>query len=156
MELNGFVFLPDGRGLLLDPQTYQNILNNSVVFSLENENIPEPQPDNPLPSLNESILKELNDEEISDVTLKVGESLIHCHKVVLAARSEFFAALFSHSFRESREKTVEIKEFSVENMMLLLRYIYSDSEPIEGNQISDLLHMCDRFSVASLRARCEC
>jgi hypothetical protein len=71
---------------------------------------------------------------------------------VLASRSEFFAALFAHSFREAREKTVEIKEFSAERMMLLLRYIYSDSEPVETNQIPELLEMCDRFSVPSLRA----
>jgi hypothetical protein len=129
--LEGFVFLPDGRALLLDTETYNNVIKNSVTFSIESETIPEPQPDCPMPTLSDSILKELNNEDMSDVSLKVGETLIMCHKVVLAARSEFFSALFSHSFRESREKTVEIKEFSVEHMMLLLRYIYSDSEPID-------------------------
>jgi len=63
--------------------------------------------------------------------------------------------LYSHRFKESREKVVEISEVSYESMMSLLRYMYSDEVEIQFNQISELLYLADRYSVPSLKARCE-
>jgi hypothetical protein len=51
-----------------------------------------------------------NNKDFSDVILAVGESKIHAHKLVLSARSEYFAGMFGSDFKESKEKVVEIEE----------------------------------------------
>lgn len=56
------------------------------------------------------LLQELNSEEFSDVTLMIEGQPIHSHRLVLAARSNFFRALYSHSFKESKEKVVELSD----------------------------------------------
>lgn len=42
----------------------------------------------------------LNQKEFSDITLNVDGNLIFAHQVILASRSLYFEAIFSHDFKE--------------------------------------------------------
>lgn len=66
----------------------------------------------------------LNDS-YSDVTLKVDHAYFQAHRVILAARSEYFRALLYGGMRESSECEVELKDTNVAAFKVLLRYIYT-------------------------------
>ena len=150
-NIKGLVFLPDGRAAILSPESYAKMLDEAIV--LEN-NIPEVSIKKQL-CMGSSLLSELNNKDLSDVVLLVESKPIHCHRVILASRSQYFSALYCHGFREAKEGIVEIGGVAYEDMLAVLKYLYCDNLPIELKGINELLTMCERFSLVSLKSRCE-
>ena len=66
----------------------------------------------------------LNDE-YSDVTLIVEKQPFSAHKVILAARSDYFRALLFGGMKESSEDEIELKDTPLAAFKQLLRYIYT-------------------------------
>ena len=68
-----------------------------------------------------------NQSEHSDIELIVESEHFYAHRVILAARSEYFRALLYGGLRESQQDnhTVEIKECQAEAFRILLLYIYT-------------------------------
>lgn len=153
-QLGCFVFLPDGRAALMSPQVYAEVVNKSVIVDLAVQDEPSFHIE-PRTPLGKDLLPHLNDPAYSDVTIVVEGQEILCHKVVIAARSQYFLAIFSHNFKESSENRIELMDISYRAMLTLLNLFYSDDIPIKYDSIPDLLLMCDRFSVKALKARCE-
>ncbi|CDW71651.1 e3 ubiquitin-protein ligase herc2 [Stylonychia lemnae] len=100
-------------------------------------------------------LSMLNSPDFSDITLIVDGHPIYSHQVVLASRSIYFEALFSHDFKEKEQKVVNFTDVPYDTFMMLLKHIYSDSLKIETKHIYDLLSLADRFNVVSFKKKCE-
>jgi hypothetical protein len=83
----------------------------------------------------------LNKREFSDVTLMVEGKPIYAHQVILASRSTYFEALFTHDFSEKEMRVVDFNDsgISFDQMMQLLKHMYSDNMKIESKFIYDLL-----------------
>jgi len=64
-------------------------------------------------------------EEYSDVILKVDDQRLHAHKVILAARSDYFRALLYGGMRESTQAEIELKDTPIQPLKNLLKYIYT-------------------------------
>lgn len=62
-------------------------------------------------------------------------------KVILASRSLYFEALFTHDFKEKEQRIVNFSSegISFEAFMLMLKHIYSDSLRVETKHIYELL-----------------
>jgi len=150
----GLVYFPDGRAAILSPDLYERVLSESILLDAKSSlksKLMKPLIHNSV----QPILSSLDNSEFSDVTLLVERQQIYCHRVVLAARSDYFSALYSHGFREAKEGVIEIGDLSHESMLSLLRYFYSDTLPIDMDKLIELLTLCERFSVPSLKSRCE-
>jgi len=63
--------------------------------------------------------------DFTDMTIVCDKREFHCHKFLLAARSEVFAAMLRHEFLEKQNSRVDVKEIDGETMELLLSYIYT-------------------------------
>ncbi|CAF0889572.1 unnamed protein product [Adineta ricciae] len=68
-----------------------------------------------------------NQSDYSDIELIVEAERFCAHRVILAARSEYFRALLYGGLRESQHdnRTIEIKECKAAAFKLLLQYIYT-------------------------------
>ncbi|CAG2161843.1 unnamed protein product [Oppiella nova] len=64
-------------------------------------------------------------DTFSDITLLVDEQRLPAHRVLLAARSDYFRALLYGGMRESQEKEIRLKVSSVQAFKYLLKYLYS-------------------------------
>lgn len=64
-------------------------------------------------------------EEYSDVALIVEGQRLHAHKVILAARSEYFRALLYGGMKESNQSEIEMPDAALSAFKALLKYIYS-------------------------------
>ncbi|CAJ0582241.1 unnamed protein product, partial [Mesorhabditis spiculigera] len=84
-----------------------------------------------IPALSEDIGRLCLNEECSDVTLLIDGERIPAHKVILAARSSYFKALFYGGLRTDKEE-VELKETAVTPFKYLLRFIYSSTLSLVG------------------------
>jgi len=81
------------------------------------------------------------------VTLVVENKQVYCHQVILASRSTYFEALFTHDFSEKDLRVVDFNEsgISYEQLIRLLKHIYSDNLKIESKFIYDLLSVSHTF-----------
>lgn len=64
-------------------------------------------------------------EEFSDVTIVVAGHKFYSHKLILAARSEYFRALLYGGMKESAQNEIELNASSLPAFKNLLKYIYT-------------------------------
>ncbi|KAH7727568.1 BTB/POZ domain-containing protein [Aphelenchoides avenae] len=105
--------------------------------------------------LGEDYLKLLNEETLTDFTIKVDGKEIRVHKAILAGRSPVFAAMFSHEDTEEM-KTGVLTITDVEYPVLreMLNFIYAGHCSPDINEIaSDLLVAADKLD--ELKSHCE-
>ena len=73
------------------------------------------------------VSRALYNTEFSDITLKCEDKTFPCHKVILSARSDVFAAMFSHrDTKEDNTNEVEIEDLDAETLGHLLQFVYTD------------------------------
>lgn len=114
-----------------------------------------PQVKKKLPPLGNDLLKILNKQEYSDITLCfAGEKRVYTHKVVLSSRSKFFEAMFAHEYKES-EGEIKLHDIPYELFMNLLEFMYSDQINLNLRLMFDLLALADWFGVQSFKEKSD-
>lgn len=120
------------------------------------------QPFNPLPNvgevqhihhLSEHIGKLYLSDEYSDVVLVVDGQRFAAHRVILAARSEYFRALLYGGMKESSQDEVELKDTSLPAFQQLLRYIYTGAmtlASLKEDIILDILGLAHQYGFQDL------
>ena len=78
-------------------------------------------------------------DDYSDVTLIISGQRFNAHKVILAARSQYFRALLFGGLRESTQSEIELKEPTLPAFKNLLRYIYTGHMTL-ANQREEVIH----------------
>ena len=96
-------------------------------------------------------------EHMSDVTIICDAARFPAHKLILSARSEVFAAMFSHKDTlESQKNEVEIKGLDKIAVKRFLGFIYDGTLPshLTFKDYADLLGAADKYQVQSLNDFC--
>jgi hypothetical protein len=91
--------------------------------------------------------------EHSDVAVECGDRTFDCHKAILSARSETFAAMFRSNFLENAESKVTVKDMDPEVAEWLLSFIYTGVVAWTAVSV-DLLKAADMYMVSELRKQC--
>ena len=91
----------------------------------------------------------------SDVALAVEGTLLHAHRLILSARSEYFSALFRSGMRESEEGVVHTpKNTKRSTALLLLKFLYTDSVQISFEQALPLYALGQFYYLDNLKDLC--
>mmetsp|Transcript_8429 Transcript_8429/g.26121 ORF Transcript_8429/g.26121 Transcript_8429/m.26121 type:complete len:229 (+) Transcript_8429:1326-2012(+) len=98
----------------------------------------------------------LNEREYSDVSFRIQDRTVYAHKVILAARSSHFRAMFSSGMRESSLESITLADISIPVFTQMLEWIYTNdlSDPLPSLLV-DLLEAADRFMLDELKVLCE-
>ncbi|XP_014103739.2 BTB/POZ domain-containing protein 9 [Bactrocera oleae] len=91
-------------------------------------------------------------DDYSDVTFIVENQRLPAHRVILAARSEYFRALLFGGLCESRQSEIEM-QIPVEAFKALLKYIYSGHMPLaqmDEDNILDTLGLANQYGFSEL------
>jgi len=92
----------------------------------------------------------------SDVTFIVDGNCIYAHKVILAANSPYFNAMFTINLREQTASVVEISEFSFQVFETLIRFLYTPIPPTFTTQSALEIIVCaDMYFVLDLKLFAE-
>ena len=83
--------------------------------------------------------------------LKVGESTFHCHKFMLARKSDVFDAMFSHEFSEKHDNKVVIEDLEAEAVLEMLRFIYQGKVQQMERVNKSVLFAADKYNIVELK-----
>lgn len=85
---------------------------------------------------------------LTDVILEVGSEKFHCHRVVLAAASPYFKAMFTGGLKECENKNVKLEGVSPTAVKILIHFIYTGKMKITENIVLVLLPAAAMFQVS--------
>ncbi|XP_057671404.1 ring canal kelch homolog [Diorhabda carinulata] len=90
---------------------------------------------------------------LCDVVLVAGDAEIAAHKMVLAACSPYFYAMFS-SFEESRQDRIVLQEVDQQALMLLIEYVYTSEVSVTEDNVQVLLPAANLLQLTDVRDAC--
>ncbi|CAL8071894.1 unnamed protein product [Calicophoron daubneyi] len=93
--------------------------------------------------------------QLCDVVIKVGGREFLAHRVVLAATSDYFDAMFSNGMAESAQLEVELKSISPDVMDALLDYVYTGQVHVTMENVQDLLPAASLVQMEGVKAACS-
>ena len=96
-------------------------------------------------------------QTLTDVSLKVGEKVFHAHRVVLAASSDYFDAMFTAGMRESFDEVIELKDSSVtpESLEIILDSVYKSVLNVTKENALDVLVAADHLQMTDVIEQCS-
>ncbi|KPP58222.1 hypothetical protein Z043_123972 [Scleropages formosus] len=92
---------------------------------------------------------------LTDVTLYVEGQEFACHRVVLAAASQYFRAMFCNNLREKHEDRIQIKGVEAETMKILLDYTYTSKVLITKQNVQKTLEAASLFQFLRMVEACS-
>ncbi|KAG9356049.1 hypothetical protein JZ751_000893 [Albula glossodonta] len=96
----------------------------------------------------------LDNMRFVDCVLKIKDKELPCHRLVLAACSPFFKAMFQSDSQKSKKREVVLEDVEPEAMAMVLRYIYtSDINLTEGN-VQEIFAVANMFQIPSIFTVC--
>ena len=97
-----------------------------------------------------------NESQFIDVRLKVGEDIFPAHRIVLAASSNYFYAMFTNGMKESSLEVIELKDESIspDVFKIILDSIYTGDLLVNEESVSKVLAAADHLQVASAVHQC--
>ncbi|KAG8507592.1 Actin-binding protein IPP [Galemys pyrenaicus] len=116
--------------------------------------------DNPFPSdkhaqlILAQINKMRNGQHFCDVQLQVGKETFKVHRLVLAASSPYFAALFTGGMKESSKDVVQILGIEAGIFRVLLDFIYTGIVNIGVNNVQELIVAADMLQLTEVVNLC--
>jgi len=92
--------------------------------------------------------------ELCDVMITVGARKIYAHKVILAACSPYFRAMFTGAMSESSQTEVTIRDVDESAMDILIDFCYTSSIIVEENNVQTLLPAACLLQLAEIQDVC--
>ena len=105
-----------------------------------------------------SKMSEMRDSRsLTDVTLKVCEKSFDAHRVVLAASSEYFSAMFTGGMQEGSQKEIELKDDSLTPaaLQIILDFVYKSEINITEENVFEVLGAADHLQMTSVIEMCS-
>ncbi|XP_053163754.1 kelch-like protein 6 isoform X1 [Hemicordylus capensis] len=95
------------------------------------------------------------ENSLTDVTLCVGSMKFSCHRVVLAAASNYFRAMFCNDLKEKYEEKIVIRGVDAETMQILLDYTYTSKVLITKENVQKVLEAASLFQFLRMVEACS-
>ncbi|XP_061169051.1 kelch-like protein 24 [Saccostrea echinata] len=93
--------------------------------------------------------------QYTDVEIVVESRTFHCHRLILAAMSPYFDAMFSSGMIESQNHKVNIQNVPSSTFNLILQFIYSGTLALDEENVGDVLQTSVMMQIKCLKERCE-
>lgn len=93
-------------------------------------------------------------QALCDVTLKVGETKIPCHRLMLAACSNYFKAMFLSEMAESRKEEIEMVDVDAKTLQTLIDFCYSGEVVINDTNVQTILPVACLLQIQEIQDVC--
>ncbi|XP_065205303.1 speckle-type POZ protein-like isoform X14 [Planococcus citri] len=105
-------------------------------------------------NISEKLASLFENQEFTDVVLSVNGNDFPTHKLVLAARSPVFHAMFKHNTIENELNRVNIEDSNEQVVGEMLKYIYTGECPNLKKFARGLLAAADKYDLYQLKTMC--
>lgn len=95
-----------------------------------------------------------SDAHFSDVLIQAEDSQFPAHRIMLAASSPYFLAMFTSNLEESKQRLVTIQNIPANVMKLLLDYCYTSTIDITQDNIQDVLPAASLLQLTWVKEAC--
>ena len=94
--------------------------------------------------------------EFIDVRLKVDESIFPAHRNVLAAKSDYFHAVFTNGMKESNQEVIELKDENISALgfKVVMDSIYSGELLINKKNVFEVLTTANQLQMPTIVRQC--
>ncbi|XP_033012360.1 kelch-like protein 2 [Lacerta agilis] len=110
-------------------------------------------------SLNQYIREGLNDllqeQLLCDTTIVAKGERFPCHRMLLAAINPYFRAMFSNSFRESKDGEVLLQDMEPSIVQAVVNYYYTEEIALVPEMAQDLFVAASRLQILPLLEICS-
>ena len=91
-----------------------------------------------------------------DIHLKVGEDIFPAHRIVLAANSDYFHAMFTDGMKESNQEVIELKDeiISPDALKIVMESIYTGDLRVDKENVFEVLAAADHLQVTTVVQQC--
>ena len=110
-------------------------------------------------TIHRGIVELREEDNCTDFTVEVGNKSFRCHKVVLAAMSDYFKAMFNSGMKETETNKAVLDDVSPDSFKIVMQILYPEKNvnPLDKpseDDMSDLLKLSERFQMKFLRDIC--
>lgn len=96
----------------------------------------------------------LENEKFVDCVLKIKDKEFPCHRLVLAASSPFFKAMFVSELEESKKREIVLKDVEPSVMGMILRYLYTSDINLTEQNVQDIFMVANMYQIPSIFSVC--
>lgn len=96
----------------------------------------------------------LENEKFVDCVLKIKDKEFPCHRLVLAASSPFFKAMFLSELEESKKREIVLKDVEPGVMGMILRYLYTSDINLTEQNVQDIFMVANMYQIPSIFSVC--
>ena len=91
-----------------------------------------------------------------NVRLKVHEDIFPAHRIVLAANSDYFHAMFTDGMKESNQEVIELKDESIspDALKIVMDSIYTGDLRVNKENVFEVLTAADHLQVTTVVQQC--
>ncbi|XP_065205305.1 speckle-type POZ protein B-like isoform X16 [Planococcus citri] len=104
--------------------------------------------------VSENIASLFENPQLTDVVLSVNGKDYPAHKIILAARSPVFQAMFKYKTKENELNRIDIEDMNEEVIGEMLKYIYTGRCANLENLAGELLAAADKYDLNRLKMMC--
>ncbi|XP_034040031.1 kelch-like protein 40a [Thalassophryne amazonica] len=96
----------------------------------------------------------LDNEKFVDCVLKIRDKEFPCHRLVLAASSPFFKAMFLSELEERKKCEIVLKDVEPGIMGMILRYLYTSDINLTEQNVQDVFMVANMYQIPSIFSAC--
>ncbi|XP_071399044.1 kelch-like protein 40a [Centroberyx affinis] len=96
----------------------------------------------------------LENDKFVDCVLKIQDKEFPCHRLVLAASSPFFKAMFLSDLEESKKREIVLKDVEPGVMGMILRYLYTSDINLTEQNVQDIFMVANMYQIPSIFSVC--
>lgn len=94
------------------------------------------------------------DEQLCDITFKIGCETFRAHRVVVASVSPYLRAMFTCGMKESTQDEIELRDIEPQAMSALINYAYTGEVLVTVDNVQDLLPAAGILQLKELKEAC--
>lgn len=132
--------------ILCELNVVENPVNNTKILMNREAKLTE---------LSNDLSNLLATSDMSDVVISVGEKSFKVHRIILAARSPVFGAMFKHDLAENITNTINITDIEPDVIEQVIHYLYSGRCSRIEELAADILPVADKYDLKGLKELCE-
>lgn len=96
----------------------------------------------------------LENDKFVDCVLKIQDREYPCHRLVLAASSPYFKAMFLSNLEESKKREIILKDVEPTVMGMVLRYLYTSDINLTEQNVQDIFMVANMYQIPSIFSVC--